>query len=130
MNKYAHWFRWFVVLGILQDWFFALPGMFIPNAVLGAAHTAPALRPVWVAYACLLLALLSLCYIPAAIDPLRNVPLAVLTVLARVAGVLLFFVVYPGQFPPLFGYIDLTLAVLQGGALCLALRSQSATTAP
>ena len=35
MNKFARWFRWAVFVGILQDWFFALPGIFIPNAVLG-----------------------------------------------------------------------------------------------
>jgi hypothetical protein len=121
VNKYALWFRWVVVAGILQDWFFALPGMFIPNAVLGVAGAEPAVRPVWVAFSCLLLMLLSIFYIPGAVDPFRYAPLAAFTVVARAGGVVFFFFLYPGQFPPPFGYIDLTLTLLQGALLFLAL---------
>ena len=120
MNKPARWFRWAVVAGILQDWFFALPGIFIPNAVLGFAGAEPAVQPIWPAFACLLLMLLSIFYIPGAIDPFRYSPLAVATVVARAGGVVFFFL-YPGQFPAFFGYIDLTLTVLQGTLLALAL---------
>jgi hypothetical protein len=121
VNKYAYWFRWIVVAGILQDWFFALPGIFIPNAVLGVAHADPALQPIWPAFACLILMLLSFFYIPGTIAPFRYSSLAALTVVARLGGVIFFFFLYPGQFPPLFGYIDLTLTVVQGTLLALAL---------
>jgi len=121
VNKYAIGFRWAVVLGILQDWFFGLPGIVIPNAVLALAGADPVLHTEWPAFACLLLMLLSFFYIPAAVDPFRYRPYAVLTVLARAGGVLMFFGLYAGRFPPLMGYIDLTFTVVQGVLLALAL---------
>ncbi len=123
MNKFVLGFRWAVVLGILQDWFFALPGMLIPNAVLGVGGAAPALQPVWVAYACVLLTVLSIASIPAAVDALRNWPFAVLSVLARIGGATFFYVLYPGQFPALFGMLALSFAILQGTLLALAVVS-------
>lgn len=121
MNTFALWFRWVVFAGILQDWFVALPGLFVPSAVLELAETSPAIDPTWVAFASLNLVLLSLFYIPGAVDPFRYSALAGLTVIARLAGVVLFFVVYPGVFPPAFGYIDLVLTIVQGTLLALAL---------
>jgi hypothetical protein len=123
MNPYAIWFRRVVILGILLDWFLGLPGIFIPNAVLAWARAAPSVDPVWPAFASLIVVLLSLFYIPAAADPYYYKPLAVLTVLARVAEAGFFFVLYPGVFPPAFGYIELILGVLQGALLVLALRA-------
>src|SRR4029078_4290498 len=99
VSKYGRWFRWAVVAGILQDWFFALPGIFIPNAVLGLAGAEPAAQPVWPALACLLLSLWSIFYIPGAVDPIRYAPLAACTAVARAGGVVFFFFLYPGQFP-------------------------------
>src|SRR5206468_846182 len=84
----------------------------------GADPVAP---PVWPAYACLLLLLLSFFYVPAAVDPYRYSSFALFAVVARVGGVIFFFALYPGAFPPLFGYIDLTLTLLQGALLVLAL---------
>jgi hypothetical protein len=119
-NKYAIAFRWSVIAGIVQDWFFALPGIFIPAAIIQFAGTDPVVPPFWPAYACLLLMLLSFFYIPAAVNPYRYSLAAVLTVFARLAGVIFFFVIYPGAFPRFFGYIDLTLTLLQGTLLMLA----------
>jgi hypothetical protein len=121
VNKFAVAFRWAVIAGILQDWFFALPGIFIPGAILQLSGAEPVVPPAWPAYACLLLMLLSFFYIPAAIDPFRYSSFALFTVIARVGGVILFFFVYPGAFPPLFGYIDLTLTLVQGSLLALAM---------
>lgn len=121
MNTPARWFRWAVVAGILQDWFFALPGILIPNAVLGMAQAEPVVQPIWPAFACLLLMLLSLFYIPGAVDPFRYAPLAAASVAARAGGVVFFFFLYPGQFPPFFGYIDLILTLLQGTLFALAM---------
>jgi len=121
VNKFAIGFRWAVVAGILQDWFFALPGIFIPSAILQFAKADPVAPPVWPAYASLLLTLLSFFYIPAAIDPFRYSAFALFTVIARVGGVIFFFLLNPGAFPPLFGYIDLTFALLQGSLLVLAM---------
>jgi hypothetical protein len=121
VNKFAIGFRWAVIAGILQDWFFALPGIFIPSAVLQFANADPVVPPVWPAYASLLLMLVSLFCISAAIDPFRYSSFALLTVIARVGGVIFFFLLYPGAFPPLFGYIDLTFALLQSALLVLAM---------
>lgn len=121
MNRFALAFRWAMIAGILQDWFFALPGIFIPAAILQFAGAEPVAPPAWPAYACLLLLLLSLFYIPAAVDPFRYSSFALFAVVARLGGVVFFFVLYPGAFPALFGIIDLTLTVLQGSLLFLAL---------
>ncbi len=120
MNSYAYWFRRFVVLGILVNLFFAIPGSFIPNAVMGIVGVPPTLDPIWPAFASWLLLLLSLFYIPAASDPFKYRTIAWLAVFARVAGVIFFFGIW--QMYPLFGFIDLFFAAAQGITLILALR--------
>jgi hypothetical protein len=120
VNRYAVCFRWVVVLGILVNLFFALPGIFIPNAVLDFAGVEPAYNQIWPAFACFLLMLLSLFYIPAAINLFRYTPIAWLSVVARFAGVVFFFVLWRGY--PLFGTIDLVFGVVQLVFLVLALR--------
>jgi hypothetical protein len=124
LNRYAVWFRWAVFVGILQDWLPAIPGIFFPNAVVTLIGLPALELPIWGAFAALALLLLSLVYIPGALDPYRYPPLALLTVLARVAGVVFFFFLYPGQLPPIFGYIDLTFAVVQGALLYLVWRAR------
>lgn len=121
MKSYALWWRWVVLLDILQDWIVAIPGVFVPNAVLTAV-AEPAAQPVWPAFACLLLFLLSLFYIAPAFDPFKYRPAAILTVAARAAGVVFFLVIWRGQTPAWFGYLDLTFTVLQGALLWLTLR--------
>jgi hypothetical protein len=120
VNKFARAFRWVVIAGILQDWFFALPGIFIPAAILQFAGTTPVVPPFWPSYACVLLMLLSFFYIPGAIDPYRYSTFALFTVVARLGGVIFFTFLYPGQFPIFFLYIDLILTLLQGSLLMLA----------
>ncbi len=122
MNHYARWFRWFVILGIVQDLAMAGPGIFFPDFVLGVLGIEVVGEPVWPAFAALLLVLLGLFYIPAAVDPFRYFPVSVLTVLARLAGVIFFFLLYPGRFPLLFGLIDLAFFLTQGTLLFLAWR--------
>jgi hypothetical protein len=125
-NRYARWWCWAVVLGILQDWVVAIPGIFVPNAVLGLV-AEPAAQPVWPAFACLLLFLLSLFYIPGARDPFTHRTAAILTVVARGAGVIFFLVLWRGQTPAWFGYLDLTFTVIQGALLWLTYRESPST---
>jgi hypothetical protein len=120
-NKYALWFRWAVFIGIVQDLLVAIPGIFVPNAVLSLV-AEPAAQPVWPAFAMLLLLLLSLFYIPGALDPFTHRGTAILTVVARGAGVIFFLVIWRGQAPAWFGYLDLTFTVIQGVLLWLAYR--------
>jgi len=67
------WFGRAMWLGILADWALGIPGIFWPNATLRLAGQAPDLEhPVWPAFASLLLVLLSLFYIPGALDLRRG----------------------------------------------------------
>jgi hypothetical protein len=120
---WASWFGRAVWLGILADWFFGLPGIFVPNAVLSAFGFTEALEtPVWPAFASLLLVLLSFFYIPGAMNPYRYRITAILSVLARLLFVILFLWLWPGWYPA-FGYLDLFLFVIQAPLLYLALRT-------
>jgi hypothetical protein len=122
---YEAWFGRAVWLGILANWFLAIPGIFVPNAVLGLAGQTPDLEhPVWPAFASLLLVLLSVFYIPGAVNFQRYKVVAILSVLARLAGVIFFLVLWPNLYPA-FGYIDLFFAVIQAPLLFLALKHQS-----
>jgi hypothetical protein len=129
-NKpYALWWRWVVIIGIVQDWVIGIPGIFIPNTVLGALGQSVA-QPVWPAFASMLVFLLSLFYIPGALDPFRYSATAVLTVVARGAGVVFFFLIWPGAAPAFFGYIDLTFTILQGVLLWLTFRQGQTVVSP
>lgn len=125
MNKYALWFRRVVFVGILANCFLALPGIFIPNTVIEFVRGTP-LPPafaIWPAFASLLLLLLSLLYIPAAVDPFRYRPVAYLAVASRFAGVW-FFLVLQKQYQ-LFGLMDLFFGVIELILLVLAYRHSS-----
>jgi hypothetical protein len=124
---FATWFGRAMWLGILADWALGIPGIFWPNATLGLAGQAPDLEhPVWPAFASLLLVLLSLFYIPGALDLRRYKATAILSVLARPPGVIFFLWLWPGLYPA-FGYLDLVLTLIQAPLLFLALRQQSQT---
>lgn len=120
MNKPAIWFRRVVILGILANFFFAIPGVFDANKVIGLVGIPPARYDVWPAFSCFLLFLLSLFYIPAALDPFKYRAVAWLTVLARLGGVW-FFLIFR-QEHAVFGYMDLFFFVTEGALLILAYR--------
>ena len=122
---FAAWFGRATWLGILANFLLAIPGIFWPNATLGLAGQAPDLEhPVWPAFASLLLVLLSLFYIPGALDLRRYKATAILSVLARPPGVIFFLWLWPRLYPA-FGYLDLALTLIQAPLLYLALRQQS-----
>lgn len=124
---FAKWFGLALWLGILVNGLLAVPGIFWPNATLGLAGLTPDLEhPVWPAFASLLLVLLSVFYIPGAIDPRRYKATAILSVLARMAGVIFFFWLWPGLYPA-FGYLDLVFLVIQAPLCYLAFRQKSPT---
>jgi hypothetical protein len=122
---WAAWFGRAVGLGILANLSIAVPGMFQPNAVLGLLRQPPDLdRPIWAAAASMMLVLVSLFYIPGAIDPYRYKATAILSLVARLSGTLFFLVLWPNQYP-FVGYLDLTFLVLEAPLLFLALRQGS-----
>ena len=120
MNQYAVHFRWVVILGVLLNWFFDLPGIFVPNTVLDWGGIAPIQTPVWLAFGCMMSALVGLFCIVGAIDPFRYAPIAILAVLARLASASFFLFLWTEH--RLFGWIDLSFGVVQAILLWLALR--------
>jgi hypothetical protein len=125
MHTSVTWFRWAVLLGFLITNFFAIPGIFVPGAVLTLLGLPLATSPVWPAFAWLLTFLVSLFYVPAAVAPLQHWPTAVFTVLSRFA----FAAFWYWQFPllthkpaPWIWWLELTLGALQFVLLMLVRR--------
>ena len=127
MNLYAVWFRRIVYLGVLANLTLAVPALFVPDQILGQFRLPATADAMWPRFAALLLILLSLFYIPAAIDPFRYRMAAWLTVWSRVAGVIFFFFFFPVYFA--FGLLDLVFAIPEGILLLLAYQSESEISA-
>jgi hypothetical protein len=82
----------------------------------------PASPLLWPSFAALLLLLLSAFYVPAALAPMRYLPVAWLSVLARLAGVI-FFGIFNRDYIQL-GIFDLVFFVPEAALLTLAVREQ------
>lgn len=122
MNEKAIWFRRVMWLGIIANVVLSLPTLFFPNTMMRAMGQRPTGDIVWTAFAANLLILLSLLYVPAAKDPFRYRLTAIFAVIARAAGVLFFFVLWPGRYP-LFGLLDLFFFILQAPLLYRAFKA-------
>ena len=123
-REYATWWGFAVALGIVANCVLAIPGMFWPNAVLELGGATPDLEhPIWPAAASMLLILLSIFYVPGAIDPDRYTATAWCSLLARASGAT-FFLVYWPHVLPLMGYIDLFFLIVETPLLILALRQR------
>lgn len=125
MNAYAKWFGRIVGLGVLLNFVLSLPTLFIPEKMIALFNLEPAAPLVWVRFSANLLILLSLSYIPAAIDPYRYQASAWLAVISRLAG-FAFFLTQPRDYL-IFGWFDLAFAIPEGILLILAFRNQSVT---
>jgi hypothetical protein len=120
-NSYAEGFKWAVILGIAFDWFFALPGIFIPQSVIAYLDGAPARLAVWPAFAALLVFIVTLFFFSGACDINRYRANAWLAVLGRLAAVFFFFCLYPGVYP-LLAWVNLFLLVVLAYLLATAIR--------
>jgi hypothetical protein len=118
MNRYAIGFRWAVILGVVANLSLAVPGVFVPNAVLGLVGLPPAMQQIWPSFASLLLILLSLMYLPAAYDPFAYRPVAWLAVGARAVGAIYFLGFHPEYLA--FGLLDLVFGLIEGVLLLAA----------
>jgi hypothetical protein len=110
-------------LGIVVDWALGLPTTFAPEGTLqliGQGPVAPTDR-VWVAFGFMLSVLLSMFFVPGAIDPYAYRVSVWLAVGARVPEALFFFVLYPGPHS-LFGILYALLFILQAPLLWLVMR--------
>lgn len=112
----SRWFRRAVWLGILANCAMALPTLVMPERML-ALSKLPVPEPImWTRFAALLLLLLSAFYVPAALDPARYRPVAVMAVAARAAGAAFFLFLQPEEYRML-GYFDLVFLVAEGWLL-------------
>jgi len=105
----ATWFRRIMWIGIAANLALAVPVLVRPAAVLGAYGLPVPSEIVWPRFAALLLVLLSVFYMPAAIDPDRHRVNAVVAVASRLAGVLFFFLLHTDYW--MLGALDLVFFV-------------------
>ena len=118
------WFRRVLWLGIVANLALAIPTLAAPEMMIAFSRLPPATPILWPRFAGLLLILLSIFYMPAAVDPRRYRVVAWLAVGSRLAGVI-FFVGFQAPEYHTLGYFDLVffipeiallLAMSQGGA--------------
>ena len=106
------WFKRLMWLGIVANMALAVPTLLAPERMIeliGLPMPSPLL---WTRFAALLLIILSLFYIPAAIDPVRYRLVAYLTLVSRLFGAV-FFVGFQAAEYHMFGYFDLVFLVPQ-----------------
>ena len=118
-NGSLTWFKRVMWLGIIANFALALISIAMPEKVLALLQLPAATPLVWPRFACFLLILMSLFYVAAARDPVRNSYAASMAVVARFGGVA-FFAFVGGNYI-LFGLFDLVFGLPQG-LLLLALR--------
>jgi hypothetical protein len=117
----VRWFKIVMWLGIIANIVCAAISIVSTNAVLSFLHLGPAQPLVWPRFAAFLLILLSVFYIPSAIDPLRYRYSAILAILCRFAGVA-FFSIVGGKYL-IFGLFDFTFGLPQAILWLIAWRS-------
>ena len=116
------WFKRVTWLGIAANAALALPTLVAPERMIALSNFPPATPVVWPRFTALLLILLSVFYIPAAIDYVRYRATAWSAVGARLAGVV-FFVGFQARAYHMLGYFDLAFFVPEVVLLTLALRA-------
>jgi hypothetical protein len=84
------WFQRVVWIGIFANVVLAAPTLLWPERMLELSRLPVPSPAIWVQFAALLLLLLSLFYVPAALDMRRYRPNAWLAVVGRLAGVVFF----------------------------------------
>lgn len=122
------WFRRVMWLGIVSNLALALPTLAMPERMI-QFNGLPAADPLlWPRFAALLLILLSVFYMPAAVDPVRYRASAWLAVGARLVGVV-FFLMQDRTYHML-GYVDLFFFVPEFLLLWAASRAVALATIP
>ncbi|NEQ52258.1 MAG: hypothetical protein F6K11_19310 [Leptolyngbya sp. SIO3F4] len=123
MNTCANWFRRIVLVGVVVNLVLSIPTLIVPEIMLSLFNLPLAVPVIWVQFSANLLILLSLFYIPAALDPFRYQASAWLAVFSRVAGVIFFLT--QAKIYLLFGMLDLSFAIPEGLLLILAYRANA-----
>jgi hypothetical protein len=125
-NKYARLFGIVVLIGALVNLGVAIPGIIIPGIVLDLIGLEPEVTEFWARFAAWLLILLSLMYVPAALQPFRSPAHSWLTVACRWGGVFFIlsttFILGLSLRYLIFVLLDLVFAVPELILLALAFR--------
>ena len=111
------WYRWLVWAGIVSNIAVSIVSIIYPAEVLAFVGVDPATPLIWPRLAVMLLALLSIFYIPAALDPCAHRFSAIFAVVCRFAGTI-FFAIIGGRYIP-FSLFDFVFGAPQ--AICLYL---------
>ena len=117
----GRWFQRVVWVGIAANLLLAVPTLAAPAASMARAGVPAATPLLWPQFSALLLILLSIFYLPAALDFERYRMTAWSAVGARLAGVIFFVGFQPREYHML-GYFDLVFFVPEAVLLTLAFR--------
>lgn len=121
----GRWFSRVVWIGIVCNLALAVPTLVAPGPTMALTGVPPASPLLWPQFSALLLILLSIFYIPAALDFARYRITAWSTVGSRLAGVIFFVGFQPAAYHML-GYFDLVFFVPEAVLLTLAFRELNA----
>jgi hypothetical protein len=120
-NGYLLWFRRVMWVGIISNIIVALVSIAETPSVLELLTLPPAEPLVWPRFAAFLLILLSSFYVPAALDPSRNLFSAIFAVVCRFGGVA-FFSIIGGRYI-VFGLFDFVFGLPEAILLGFAFAS-------
>jgi hypothetical protein len=115
----GRWFSRVVWLGIVCNLALAVPTLLAPEQTMTLTRMPPASPLLWPQFSALLLILLSIFYVPAALDFARYRITAWSAVGSRLAGVIFFVGFQPAAYHVL-GYFDLVFLVPEAVLLTLA----------
>jgi hypothetical protein len=119
------WFRALMWIGIAENIVVALVSILWTDDVLNFLGLDMAQPLVWPRFAAFLLILLSIFYVPSAVDPLVHRYSAVVSIICRFGGVA-FFAIVGGRYI-VFGLFDLMFGLPQAVLLWIAWRSSRRT---
>jgi hypothetical protein len=120
-SKAAIWFGRVVWLGILANLGAAIPTLLVPDRLIAMLNLPAATPLVWPRFAAWLLILLSLFYMPGAMDVDKYRVTAKRSVFSRLAGVVFFWLTQPSEYR-MFGTFDFVFLVPETILLTVALR--------
>ena len=123
LNAALTWFRRAMWFGIVANIVVALISIAMTPAVLDLLGLPIAQPLVWPRFAAFLLILLSIFYVPAALDPAGNRFTSIFAVICRFGGVAFFSIVGGGYIA--FGLFDFVFGLPQAILLALGLRETS-----
>ena len=134
VNRHARWYSRVVWFGIALNLIFVIGTFFFPVGFL-AILNIPAPPPIWVRTAGMLLCIISIFYIPGALDPMRYRATAIMAVFPSRAFGSTFFIVEVVAFGWPTGFlsialVDLAFGLVEGILLIKAYRLEDRIQVP